>query len=213
MISEKNASTRTGPYKELRGLSSETKPTNVANGSTFLEINSGTKYMFDETGNKWDPVDGVDNIAVEALTVTQNGTTTAPSGKAYSPVTVNVPSGYQEYTKTANSFSALQFSSDELAILKGSVGKLSFVSGQYNVTSGVVVKQDEPDYFIEIGFWLLFVFLFGYITLGASSAYPHLYACTLTSPYSTSTYDASGATNVSITFYVTAQQKAQLDAL
>lgn len=31
------------------------------------------------------------SITVEPLTVTQNGTQTAPSGKAYSPVTVNVP--------------------------------------------------------------------------------------------------------------------------
>lgn len=31
-------------------------------------------------------------VTVESLTVTANGTTTAPSGKAYSPVTVNVPS-------------------------------------------------------------------------------------------------------------------------
>lgn len=30
-------------------------------------------------------------ITVEPITITQNGTTTAPSGKAYSPITVNVP--------------------------------------------------------------------------------------------------------------------------
>lgn len=34
---------------------------------------------------------GGSSVTVEPLTVTQNGTTTAPSGKAYSPVTVNVP--------------------------------------------------------------------------------------------------------------------------
>ena len=34
---------------------------------------------------------GGSSITVEPLTVTQNGTQTAPSGKAYSPVTVNVP--------------------------------------------------------------------------------------------------------------------------
>lgn len=36
---------------------------------------------------------GGDPIVVEALTVTENGTVTAPSGKAYSPVTTNVPTG------------------------------------------------------------------------------------------------------------------------
>ena len=34
------------------------------------------------------------SVTVEPLTVTQNGTTTAPSGKAYSPVTTNVPNSY-----------------------------------------------------------------------------------------------------------------------
>lgn len=34
---------------------------------------------------------GGSSVTIEPLTVTQNGTTTAPSGKAYSPVTVDVP--------------------------------------------------------------------------------------------------------------------------
>lgn len=37
---------------------------------------------------------GGSSVTVEPLTVTQNGTTTAPSGKAYSPVTTNVPNSY-----------------------------------------------------------------------------------------------------------------------
>lgn len=41
---------------------------------------------------------GGSSITVEPLTITQNGTTTAPSGKAYSPVTVSVPS--PNYTET-----------------------------------------------------------------------------------------------------------------
>ena len=36
---------------------------------------------------------GGGGIIAEPLVVTENGTYTAPSGKAYSPVTVNVPSG------------------------------------------------------------------------------------------------------------------------
>ena len=36
---------------------------------------------------------GGGSVTVEALNVTENGVYTAPSGKAYSPVTVNVPSG------------------------------------------------------------------------------------------------------------------------
>lgn len=34
---------------------------------------------------------GSSEITIEPITITQNGTTTAPSGKAYSPITVNVP--------------------------------------------------------------------------------------------------------------------------
>lgn len=47
---------------------------------------------------------GGSSITVEPLTVTQNGTTTAPSGKAYSPVTVNVPqpSGTKNITIASN---------------------------------------------------------------------------------------------------------------
>lgn len=37
---------------------------------------------------------GGSSVTVEPLTVTANGTQTAPSGKAYSPVTTNVPNSY-----------------------------------------------------------------------------------------------------------------------
>lgn len=46
---------------------------------------------------------GGTSVTVEPLTVTQNGTTTAPEGKAYSPVTVNVqpPLGYLTFGNIA----------------------------------------------------------------------------------------------------------------
>ena len=44
--------------------------------------------------------EGGGDITVEALSVTENGTYTAPSGKAYSPVTVNVPSDFSTATIT-----------------------------------------------------------------------------------------------------------------
>lgn len=47
-------------------------------GKTFSEATSGSGG-------------GGSGITVEPITITQNGTTTAPSGKAYSPITVNVP--------------------------------------------------------------------------------------------------------------------------
>lgn len=47
---------------------------------------------------------GGSSVTVEPLTVTSNGTQTAPSGKAYSPVTVNVPqpSGTKSITISQN---------------------------------------------------------------------------------------------------------------
>lgn len=46
---------------ELRGLSTDTKPTTiengiVENGSSFLEINTGKLYMYDLAGQEWDEV-------------------------------------------------------------------------------------------------------------------------------------------------------------
>ena len=43
--------------------------------------------------DNWPEGGGGGGTTVEALSVTQNGTYTAPSGKAYSPVTVNVSGG------------------------------------------------------------------------------------------------------------------------
>lgn len=38
---------------EFFGLSTDTKPTDTANGSVFTEIDSGKKYMFDFAGGQW----------------------------------------------------------------------------------------------------------------------------------------------------------------
>lgn len=38
------------------------------------------------------------DITVEAVTFTENGTYTAPSGKAYSPVTVDVAGGSSDFS-------------------------------------------------------------------------------------------------------------------
>ena len=51
---------------------------------------------------------GGEDITVEPLSVTANGTYTAPTGKAYSPVTVNVPTG-----SLPEGFSVIPFSIEE----------------------------------------------------------------------------------------------------
>lgn len=46
---------------ELRGLSTDTKPTtwqggDIENGSAFIEIDTGDVYLFDETNKEWNEV-------------------------------------------------------------------------------------------------------------------------------------------------------------
>lgn len=41
------------PGWELNGLSSESKPLDAPNGSTFIEMDTGDVYMFDATGKTW----------------------------------------------------------------------------------------------------------------------------------------------------------------
>ena len=38
---------------ELRGLSTDEKPTNYGNGSIFLEIDTGKLYLFDAENQEW----------------------------------------------------------------------------------------------------------------------------------------------------------------
>lgn len=41
-------------YREYYGTSSETKPTaDVATGSSFLEVDTGDVYLFDESNTEW----------------------------------------------------------------------------------------------------------------------------------------------------------------
>lgn len=89
---------------EAACLSTDTKPTTgVANGSKCIEMDTGKKYMFNEEDSEWEELPssgggGGGGTTVEALSVTQNGTYTAPSGKAYSPVAVNVSGGSSDFS-------------------------------------------------------------------------------------------------------------------
>lgn len=41
-------------FEQIAGLSTETKPTaNLASGSEFFEVDTGKKFIFDETENSW----------------------------------------------------------------------------------------------------------------------------------------------------------------
>ena len=79
---------------EFTGRSIDTKPTNVENGASYKEIDTGRIYRYDKENNRWIEWEGTPvapSITVEPITITENGVTTAPEGKAYSPITVNVP--------------------------------------------------------------------------------------------------------------------------
>ena len=43
----------TGLYVKFRGLSTDTKPMDVLNGSCFYEMDTGDYYMFDEENTQW----------------------------------------------------------------------------------------------------------------------------------------------------------------
>lgn len=49
---------------DLRGLSSDNKPTNVPNGSTFVEMNTSKGYIFDEANSTWHELSGGVSINV-----------------------------------------------------------------------------------------------------------------------------------------------------
>lgn len=74
---------------------------------------------------------GGESVIVEPLSVTENGTYSAPSGKAYSPITVNVPSsGSKLYCYATNGSSNFAYSltenvkSGDVACYADSYGKL-----------------------------------------------------------------------------------------
>lgn len=54
MITPAGSADTTMYSQRLRGLSTDTKPTEgVPNGSSFLEMDTGDVYMFDEQNHEW----------------------------------------------------------------------------------------------------------------------------------------------------------------
>lgn len=55
MVTYAGDGARTNPEMgwDLRGLSADEKPTELPNGSTFLEMDTGDVYIFDEEHYQW----------------------------------------------------------------------------------------------------------------------------------------------------------------
>lgn len=99
---------------------------------------------------------GGSGITVEPITITQNGTTTAPSGKAYSPITVNVakevvlsvpvlPDGFT-IRKEASQGGSLVIDSPTAFSYFSVEPTGTYKDGQLNVTEGSLGNVDRNSY-------------------------------------------------------------------
>lgn len=129
------------------GRSIDTKPINVENGSKFTEIDTGRIYVFDKTNKTWIEKTGTgrSSVNIEPITIVENGVTTAPTGTAYSPVTVNVPSVLEPYVKETYNTN-FQLISAEIV---GSMGEKIRAGLFYNCSALTTVSWTEPKNVIE----------------------------------------------------------------
>lgn len=99
---------------------------------------------------------GGSGITVEPITITQNGTTTAPSGKAYSPITVNVPKevvlsvpvlpdGFTVEKKTSQGGSVVISSPTAFSYFSVNP-EAKYKDGGLDVTQGSLGNTDRNDY-------------------------------------------------------------------
>lgn len=86
--------------------------------------------------------EGGSDITVEALSVTENGTYTAETGKAYSPVTVNVPSDFSTAHVTfINSDNTKMYTVNKLAMIQGPYMEIGSVSVNSSETVELVLYK------------------------------------------------------------------------
>lgn len=93
---------------------------------------------------------GGGGVEVEALSVTQNNTYTAPEGKAYSPVTVNVPNSYAAGDEgKVVSGGALVAQSSDTVTQNGTVDTTLISSLEVNVSGGGGEAPEKDVNFID----------------------------------------------------------------
>ena len=57
-----------GTYWDVRGLSTDTKPDNVPNGSSFAEIDTGKGYLFDGANGAWVEIPAGSSVVIPVAT-------------------------------------------------------------------------------------------------------------------------------------------------
>lgn len=53
---------------DVRCMSTDTKPTNVSNGSTCIEIDTGNGYLFDADGKQWKEIPEGSSVVINPAT-------------------------------------------------------------------------------------------------------------------------------------------------
>jgi hypothetical protein len=57
-----------GTYWDIRGLSTDTKPGNAPNGSSFAEIDTGKGYLFDGANGTWVEIPAGSSVVIPVAT-------------------------------------------------------------------------------------------------------------------------------------------------
>lgn len=57
-----------GVFYDCRGLSTDTKPTDVPNGSSFAEMDTGKGYMFDSATSTWHEIPSGSSVVIPVAT-------------------------------------------------------------------------------------------------------------------------------------------------
>lgn len=123
-------------------------------------------------------------IEVEPLSVTQNGTYTAPTGKAYSPVTVNVSGGSVNIATATMTNSSNQNTSIEFTLPSGRTPKAFFA----RLTSQIARNSNSRYYYVFDMRWD------GSSTGGVAGNTFYMYNGTLTNVTSGYSYSQSNTT-------------------
>lgn len=65
MITQNTFVNRKNPFYDIRGLSTDVKPTkNIPNGSTYIEIDTGKGYLFNKSAGTWAEIPSGSSVVI-----------------------------------------------------------------------------------------------------------------------------------------------------